>query len=128
MPRASFVEHALDLLMPLGAVTARRMFSGYGIYCDGVFFAIISDEVLYFKADEETRSQYERYGSRPFTVTMRGRETSMSYWRVPDEAFDDSELLIAFANRAVATARKAAIAKRGKAKRQPKTARHASMR
>ena len=47
-----FVVHLIELLRSHGRVEARRMFGGHGIYCDGLFIAIVLDGVLYFKADE----------------------------------------------------------------------------
>lgn len=117
MARSAFLDHILDQLAPL-RVTARNMFGGTRLYCDGQFFAIVADDVLYFKASDATRGDYEALGSEPFTVTMRGKSTSMPYWRVPDEVMDDSETLIIFARKAheVArtTAKKKATAKKRK--------------
>ena len=46
-------------MAPLGKVTARSMFGGYGIFLDGAMFALISPEnELYFKADEVNRDAF----------------------------------------------------------------------
>ena len=42
-----FVRHVLDLMAPLGAVRARAMFGGYGVYQRDTFFAIVVDDTLY---------------------------------------------------------------------------------
>ena len=44
-----------DLFAAFGRVDVKRMFSGQGIYADGVIFAIVSRDVIYFKTDENTR-------------------------------------------------------------------------
>ena len=49
---ADFADYAVELLGAAGRVAARRMFGGYGLYCDGVMFALIADDVLYLKADD----------------------------------------------------------------------------
>jgi DNA transformation protein len=36
-----------QLLGAAGRSVARRMFGGFGLYCDGVMFALIADDVLY---------------------------------------------------------------------------------
>ena len=43
---SEFVEFVLELLTPVGAVRARAMFGGFGIYRGDTFFAIIVDDKL----------------------------------------------------------------------------------
>jgi DNA transformation protein len=54
-----FLALLQDQLSDLGTVTARRMFSGAGVYIDGVIFALVIDDVLYLKTDEESRAAWE---------------------------------------------------------------------
>ncbi|HSM23090.1 MAG TPA: TfoX/Sxy family protein, partial [Rubrivivax sp.] len=77
-----FVVHILDRLQPLGAVTARAMFGGHGIYCDGVMFALIAEDVLYFKVDDQNRPRFEALGAGPFRP-YADRPVTMSYYEVP---------------------------------------------
>jgi len=81
-----FAEYVVELLAPLGRVAARRMFGGHGIYCDGVMFALIADDVLYFKADDVNRPALEQAGAEPFTYEARGKRAVMSSWRAPGRA------------------------------------------
>jgi DNA transformation protein len=83
-----FAAHAAELLSSVGRVTARRMFGGRGLYCDGTMFALIADDVLYLKVDEGNRAEFERAGATPFTYGAQGRRTVMSYFRAPDEALE----------------------------------------
>lgn len=46
------VVHLIEPLRGLGRDEAQRMSGGHGVYCDGLFIAIVLDSVLYFKADE----------------------------------------------------------------------------
>ena len=61
----------LEQLQPAGRVTARRMFGGVGLYLDGLFFALIDDDTVYFKADESNRARFEQAGSRPLSAEER---------------------------------------------------------
>ncbi len=106
-----FADYAVELLGTLGRVAARRMFGGYGLYCDGVMFALIADDVLYLKADEASRGEFERAGSEPFVYDARGRRTTMAYWRTPDEAMESRELAAPWARAALAAALRARAAK-----------------
>ena len=59
-PRSDFVDFLLEGLQPLGAVSARRMFGGYGIYCEGVMFGLVADDALYLKVDATNRPVTQR--------------------------------------------------------------------
>ncbi len=49
--RIEFVEFAAGQLAGAGEITYKRMFGEYGLYCDGLFFATICDDQLFFQAD-----------------------------------------------------------------------------
>ena len=104
---AEFADYALELLGRAGRVAARRMFGGYGIYCDGVMFALIADDVLYLKADDANRAALERAGSAPFTYEAKGRRTIMAYWRAPDAAMESPDLMAPWARAALEAALRA---------------------
>jgi len=42
------ITFLLDTLGAVRPVTARRMFGGVGFYAEGLFFAIATDDLLYF--------------------------------------------------------------------------------
>lgn len=46
---ADFVDYVADQMQQAGAIRSRRMFGEYGLYCDGVFFAVICDDQLFVK-------------------------------------------------------------------------------
>jgi DNA transformation protein len=109
---AARLEELKDTLARLGFVSGRRMFGGMGVYLDGVFFAIIGDGVVYFKAAERSYAAYEAEGSRHFTYkTRKGRAELHSYWRAPERLLDDPEDMIRWAERALKDARLARQAK-----------------
>lgn len=83
------------------------MFGAWGLYCDDAFIAIIEDEVLYLKADAQTRERFRAIGARPFTYTARGAERQADYYTAPDEAIEDYETLKPWAQLALAAARRA---------------------
>jgi DNA transformation protein len=108
---ADFAAYAVELLGGPRRVVARRMFGGYGIYCDGVMFALIADDVLYLKADDVNRPALARAGSEPFTYAAQGRRTVMAYWRAPDEAMEAREQMAPWAQGALAAALRAKSAR-----------------
>lgn len=104
----AFVE---EQLAPLGPVTIRAMFGGAGVYSDGVMFALIADDELYFKADETTVPDFEAEGCGPFTYESKGKPIRMSYWKCPERLFEDPDEMADWARRAIA------IAAKGKSRR-----------
>lgn len=113
-----YQEHVAELLAPLGGVEAKRMFGGAGLFYRDLMFALIADDVLYFKVDDETRPAFEAAGVGPFEYdTKNGRRALSGYWRVPDEVLDDGDELVAWGRRAADVAL-AADAAKPKAKRK----------
>jgi DNA transformation protein len=107
----SFRDYVVqDLLEGIPGIGSRAMFGGWGIYKDGVIFAIIVDGALYFKVDESNRADFERLESRPF-VYSRGKHqsTTMSYWLVPEEIMEDHEELARWVERSVQVSRKSKL-------------------
>ena len=86
-----FTDHLKDLFAPLGGVSFRRMFGGLGIFRDGVMFALVADDVLYLKADERNTPDFEAEDCGPFVYTARGKQATMSYRRLPDRLYDESD-------------------------------------
>ncbi len=94
-----------DLLAAFGPVEIRNMFGGAGVYADGVIFAILVDDTLYLKADDDFARDFAAEGKKPFTYEAKGRKpVAMSYWEVPDRLLDDPEELAVWARRAHAIA------------------------
>ena len=44
-----FGDSVAEPLRGAGAIRSRKMFGEYGLYCDGVFFAVICDDQLFVK-------------------------------------------------------------------------------
>jgi DNA transformation protein len=113
----AFIE---EQLAPLGPVTAKRMFSGGGVFLDGLMLGLIIEDALYLKADDVNRPAFEAEGQEPFAYARTGsRTTVMSYWRAPDRLFDEPDELVAWASEAFAAAlraKKPARARRATAK------------
>jgi len=102
-------EFIRELFAQFGPVTVRRMFSGAGIFRDGLMFGLIIRDVIYLKVDDTNRADFERESSAPFTYT-RGRKSgrpsqhALPYWRLPERLYDDPDELAVWARRAFAVA------------------------
>lgn len=129
MAMGEFMAHLLELLQPLGPVSARRMFSGSGVFYGTVMFGLVIRDDLYFKVSEGNRADYERAGQKPFSyATKNGNNTIGSLWSCPPELLDDPDEFRSWARKAIDTALIAARAKpdakRGRRKpTKPRTSR-----
>ncbi len=98
----SFRDFILDQLSSVGNLSYRKMFGSTGIYCDGEFFAIISDGELYLKTNPDTAFRYQLRGMTPFTPSKD--QVLKNYYKVPPEIIDDRHRLSVWAEEAVVSA------------------------
>ena len=94
-----FVNYAKEQLEPVATITSKRMFGGVGLYADGLFFALIDNDVLYLKVDDSTRPEFEAAGLGPFRPY--GDERTMNYNEVSVEILEDAEELTRWAKKAI---------------------------
>lgn len=88
-----FVNYIADMLQDLGQIDARYMFGDWGLYLDGVFFAIIDDDRLYVKADEKNRHLFEKHHLEQFSYMRQQKKCYLNYYAVPEDAIDDMDKL-----------------------------------
>ena len=111
-----FVAYLRELMRDGGiATTARAMFGGHGLYADGLFFAIVDDDVLYLRVDAQNRAAFEALDCAPFEYTSKeGRQQAMSYLRAPDEALERPDAMRTWARSSLGAAMRAAATKTAK--------------
>lgn len=115
------VAHCLELLAPLGAPRARRMFGGHGLYVDDLFVALIAFDRLYLKADAQTRARFEAAGCTPFVYEGKGQSVTMSYFTAPGDALESPAYMQPWGRLALEAALRAKATKRPSSKaRRPK--------
>ncbi|MDI1302240.1 MAG: TfoX/Sxy family protein [bacterium] len=97
-------DYLQDILQPLGRIRLRRMFGGYGIYADELFFALVIGGQLYFKTDALTRPQFEAAGLEEWVYEKEGKPVHMNYFRPPEAIFDEEDELLLWGRLALAAA------------------------
>lgn len=105
-------EFLKELFEPFGEVAPRKMFGGIGVFHRDLNFAIVVNDVLRLKADEETIPDFEAEGMTPWEYTRKdGKMTVMHYWRVPERLLDEPEEFGDWARKAFEVAKRADAAK-----------------
>jgi DNA transformation protein len=109
-----FAEFLHEQLAPLGRVTMRRMFGKTGVFCDELMLGMVRDNTLYFRVDDDNRAAFKEAESfPPLNYEKKGGTIDLAFWRAPERLFDDPDELVAWAQAALAAARRVA------AKREP---------
>ena len=110
-----FAEFLRDQLAPLGCITMRRMFGKTGVFCDGVMLAMVRDNTLYFRVDDDNKAAFkEAEGSPPLNYEKKGGSIDLAFWRAPERLFDEPDQLVAWARLALAAARRVAVNRNGR--------------
>ena len=106
----ALVEWVEEAMTPLGTVTMRRMMGGATLYWDGVIFAIVAADALWFKADAASDAEWDAAGCARFTYEMgEGRTGMMNYRRAPDDVYDDADALRLWAMLGLAAGQRAPV-------------------
>ncbi len=95
----SFKDFVLDQLVGMDDVEARRMFGGFGLYQDEIFFGIVHKGKLFFKIDESTVGEYRKRKMKPFRPNPK--QTLKSYYQVPVDVVEDADALREWAAKAI---------------------------
>ena len=103
-PNQEYLDYVLELLAPLGGVSGKSMFGGFGIFHDGAMFALISGASLYFKVGDANRAGYEQAGSAQYQP--------MPYYQVPIEVLEDTGKLLDWARASTVVAHSAPVKKK----------------
>ena len=106
---AEYVEYIRDLLSSFSDLTTKKYFGGVAFRSDqlGVDtqFAVVLNDVLYFVVDDVTRIKFISKGMEPFRYDKKTGTVEVKKWyTVPEELFEDAELMTQWAKEALEAA------------------------
>lgn len=104
---SDYLDYLRSQLALFGVVQFRPMFGAYGVYHQGVMFALVSDQVLYLKVDDSLVCDYQNKGLLPFSYTKKGKTVNLSYYQAPEDALEDPDELASWAARSFEVAMRA---------------------
>jgi DNA transformation protein and related proteins len=110
-----------EMFSAYGPIQLKRMFSGFGLYSEGVCFCLVlRGGEFYFKVDETSAPRFEAEGCEPFSYSQRrsGKVVTVnSFWQMPERLYDDPDELADWTRQAVAVAHRAQLAKSSRRKK-----------
>ena len=60
-----FVDYVAEQLREAGVIRSKHMFGEYGLYCDGIFFAVICDDQLFVKRTPQGEEAFPNLPKAP---------------------------------------------------------------
>ena len=94
------VKEFAGRILPLGGITHKKMFGGYGVFEEGTMFALITSEGnVHLKADDSNRAQFEDAGAK--------KHARMPYYQVPEEVLEDEDVLMKWTQESIALSKAA---------------------
>lgn len=104
-----FHQFVLEQLGRIRPVTSKRMFGGYGLYSDGVFFGVIDDNRVFLRTGPGNVADYVKLDCAPFQPIPGAKP--MSYHELPGDVLESVAKLREWLPKALAAAMAAAVKK-----------------
>lgn len=88
---SDFFAYLTDIFEQFGSIRSRKMFGVQGIYFNDLMFAILDDEELFLKVDDESIAQFEQRGLARWSYKASDSQSKISYFAAPEEIYDDPD-------------------------------------
>lgn len=111
-----FANYIVDLMQSIGPVQAKAMFGGFGLFIDGLMFALIANRELYLKVDNDIEAEFEAKGLEAFRYSKGDKEFKMSYRQAPEEVLENIDEMSLWGSKAYHAALRAGDKKSAKKK------------
>ncbi|CZF79176.1 DNA transformation protein TfoX [Grimontia celer] len=99
------LKNTLKFFECLGKMKSRSMFGGFGVFCDETMFALVVNDQLHLRAGTANETEFKALSMEPYVYKKRGFPVVTKYYAVPQEWWDQSDLLMDHAVKALAIAR-----------------------
>ena len=90
----SYTEYIVyDVLCHISGITTKPMFSGTGIYLDGVIVAFVTGGELYFKCDDILKNKYLKENCHIFTFKKNYKTIELCYISANEDMIENREIM-----------------------------------
>ncbi|AUI85795.1 DNA transformation protein [Vibrio azureus] len=100
------LKDSMKLFEVLGKIKSRSMFGGFGLFADETMFALIVNNQLHIRADQQASSHFETQGLKPYVYKKRGFPVVTKYYAISDQLWESPQRLLEVARQSLATAQK----------------------
>ncbi len=83
----AYLDRVIAQLSPVAGISHRRMFSGAILFYQGLQFALVANDRLYFYTDEHSRPLYQQHGMGAFQPRL-ATQVESCFYQVPDQVFN----------------------------------------
>ncbi len=104
--KKEYLDYVIGQLSEVDNFTHKKMFGGIGFFRgDAMWGAVMGEnDILRLKVDDSNKADFEAVGSTPFSVMMKGKLRTMTYWGVPEHIITDKSRLADWVEKAVSVA------------------------
>jgi DNA transformation protein and related proteins len=90
-----YVALAEEIFQSIAPVTTKKFFGAIGVYAQGVIIGCLFDDDIMLKADSFSAPQFEAAGCKQWAYehNKTGKQVKMPYWSIPEDAFDDPDVM-----------------------------------
>ncbi|ENK2261965.1 TPA: DNA transformation protein [Vibrio parahaemolyticus] len=99
------LKDSMKLFEALGNIKSRSMFGGFGLFADETMFALVVNNQLHIRADQQTSSDFETQGLKPYVYKKRGFPVVTKYYAISSELWESSDRLIEVAKKSLENAK-----------------------
>ncbi len=112
--KKEYLDYVIGQLSEVENFTHKKMFGGIGFFRgDAMWGAIMGEnDVLRLKVDDSNKADFESVGSTPFSMMVKGKLRTMTYWGLPEYIIADKSRLSEWVGKA------ALVAERSKKRRK----------
>lgn len=98
------LKNTLKFFECLGKMKSRSMFGGFGVFCNETMFALVVNDKLHLRAGAANEEELKALEMEPYVYKKRGFPVVTKYYAVPHVWWDQSELLMQHAVKALSIA------------------------
>ncbi len=99
------LKDSMKLFEPLGTIKSRSMFGGFGLFADETMFALVVNNQLHIRADQQTSADFDKQGLKPYVYKKRGFPVVTKYYAISNELWESSVHLLEVAKQSLEQAK-----------------------
>ncbi|KXF80964.1 TfoX/Sxy family DNA transformation protein [Enterovibrio coralii] len=99
------LKNTLKFFESLGKIKSRSMFGGFGIFCNDTMFGLVVHDQLHLRAGQQNEVEFIKLQMQPYEYKKRGFPVVTKYYAIPEMWWEQPEVLMAHAVKALDIAR-----------------------